>query len=84
MKLPYVFVRDNAFSLSENIKKPYKGSKPTNDQRIFTTVAVELDEPQEMHLEFLQPGSDSFRKPFSYSLKMLGISYSPIVIYTTT
>lgn len=49
-----------------------------------TTVAVELEESQEMHLEFLQPDSGSFRKPFSCSLYMLGISYSPVVIYTTT
>lgn len=34
-KLPYVFVGDDAFSLSENLMKPYKGSKLTNEQRIY-------------------------------------------------
>lgn len=35
VKLPYVFVGDDAFSLSENLMKPYKGSKLTNHQRIY-------------------------------------------------
>lgn len=35
LKLPFVFVADDAFTLSENLLKPYKGSKLTRHQRIF-------------------------------------------------
>lgn len=35
VKLPYVFVGDDAFALSENLMKPYKGSHLTDHQRIY-------------------------------------------------
>ncbi|GFS08056.1 protein ALP1-like [Elysia marginata] len=34
-KMPFVFVADDAFAMSENILKPYGGDKLDHDQRVF-------------------------------------------------
>ena len=66
-KMPFVFVADDAFAMSENLLKPYGGAKLDHDQRVFNYRLSRARRVSENAFGILSARFGVFRSPIQLS-----------------